>query len=190
MTYQSADFQGQLLLIGRKNRGYPTLITETQNIANALLVDQTTQDLTIALPPLAVRPGKDKTAFTNEVLLLVNRGKGGNLANTVMGGIINSALSQILPPTNTVAPTITYVSGGGGAGTQPGAQYASNTGTWSSPTPTYTRQWLRSGADIAGATAAAYTTVAADAGTNLSCLITATNPNGSTSVVSNAVAIT
>lgn len=188
MSYQAADFQKQLLLIGRKSRRYPRLITETQNIANALLVDTTTRDRTLQLHPLPVRIGRDKSPFTNTVLHLVNRGKGGNLANAAMASILNSSLALILPPTNTVAPQITYVSGGDGPGTQPGAQYAASAGTWN-PTGTRANQWLRSGANITGATAASYTTVAADAGTNLSCRITMTNANGSTSVVSNSVAI-
>lgn len=189
MSVAAADFQNQLLLIGRKNRAYPAMITEVQNIANALGTDTTTRDRTISLHPAPIRVGQDKTPFTNEVNLLVNRGKAGNLANSVMASSLNSALGQILPPVNTLAPTITYVSGGGGAGTV-GAQYASSTGTWQAPTPTYTRQWLRNGANIAGATAASYTVVAADSGTTLSCRITATNPNGSTPIVSNSVPIT
>ena len=42
-------------------------------------------------------------------------------------------------------------------------------------------QWRRDGADIAGATGASYTPVAADDRTALSCRVTASNPAGSTS---------
>ena len=188
MTYQPVDFQRQLILIGLKNRTYPTLVTELQTIGAALNTDTTTHDVTVALPPAAVKPGPGKTAFSNEALLLVNRGKGGNLANTVMSGIINGALGLISPPVNTAAPALQYVSGGGGAGTV-GAQYLCTNGTWSPAATSFTRQWLRNGAAITGATAASYTTVTADGGTNLSCALTAYNAAGEATVTTAAVAI-
>lgn len=188
MSYQIADFSGQMILVGRKNRGYPTLVAELQAIATALNADATTHDVTVTLPPTAVKPGPGKTAFTNEALLLVNRGKGGNLSNAAMATAINAGLSQISPPVNTVAPTITYVSGGTGAGTV-GAQYAGSFGTWSPPATSYARQWLRNGTAIGGATAASYTTVTADGGTSISCQVTGMNAAGEGVAVSNAAAI-
>lgn len=86
-------------------------------------------------------------------------------------------------PTNTVAPSIFIASGDGTVG----SSYACNAGTWVPSGATISRQWLRNGANIAGATATSYTAVAADSGTALSCRVTATNAGGSNSAVSNSM---
>lgn len=187
MSVLAADFQKQLLLVGRKNRRYPRLITELQAISAGLNADTTVHDRTIRLHPAPVRIGRDKTPFTNEVLKVVNKGKAGNLANATMATIINSSLGLISPPVNTVPPAITIQTGDGTAGAT--TLLNSAVGTWS-PTGTPTRQWLRNGANIAGATTITYATTGADSGTNISIRVTMTNANGSTSAVSNAIAIT
>jgi hypothetical protein len=66
------------------------------------------------------------------------------------------------PPTNTAPPTIQMVDG-----VEVGDVLAVTPGTWSG-SPTLTRQWLRDGAAIAAATAAAYSIVAADVGAAVS----------------------
>jgi len=54
-------------------------------------------------------------------------------------------------------------------------------------TPTFTRQWLRAGQPIAAATATAYTLTAADVGRQITCRVTATGTNASTSADSAAI---
>lgn len=54
---------------------------------------------------------------------------------------------------------------------------------------TYSYQWLRDGVAISGATNATYTLVAADAETDVSCEVTATNFVGSNTATSNAVTV-
>lgn len=181
--YQIADFQKQLLLIGKKNRNYPSLAAELNAIAAALNTDTITHDLTIKLPPAAVKPDKKAhTAFTNEVLLLVNRGKGGNLSPLAMSNGITAELSKIFPPVNTTVPAVT----GTGA---VGNTLSCTQGNWTYVPTTYAYQWLRNGANIAGATASTRLLLAADSGTNVSCRVTATNAAGSTPIVSNAIAV-
>lgn len=182
--YQIADFQKQLLLIGKKNRTYPQLAAELNAIATALNTDTITHDLTIKLPPPAVKPDKKAhTAFTNEVLLLVNRGKGGNLSPLAMSNAITAELSKILPPVNTTAP---FVSGTATVG----STLTCTQGNWTYVPTAYAYQWLRNNANIAGATASTRVLVAADSGTNISCRVTATNAAGSTPIVSNAIGVT
>jgi hypothetical protein len=91
MSVQPYDFYYQIILLGKKNPTYPTLVDEMTAIATALQADATTHDLTIQLPPAAVRPSAAQTPFTNQALLLVNRGKGGNLANVTMAAAITNA---------------------------------------------------------------------------------------------------
>lgn len=183
--YQIADFQNQLLLIGRKNRLYPGLAAELNAIAAALNTDPTTHDLTIALPPAAVKPDKKAhTPFTNEVLLLVNRGKGGNLSPLAMSNAITAELSQIFPPVNTTAPAVT----GTGA---VGNTLSCTMGNWTYAPTSYAYQWLRNGATRPGGiTTPTLVLLAADSGTSISCRVTATNPAGAgTPAVSNAIAV-
>ena len=89
-------------------------------------------------------------------------------------------------PANTALPVISGTA-------QQGQSLSSTTGTWTGTAPiTYTRQWRRcdaggaSCANIAGATGASYTLVAADVGATVRVRVTATNSAGSGSADSNA----
>jgi hypothetical protein len=87
-------------------------------------------------------------------------------------------------PVNSVAPAIT--------GTLTvGQTLTCSTGTWSNTPDSYSYQWKRSGAAIAGATASTYVLVGADAGATITCTVTAINsgvPNSATSAATAAVA--
>lgn len=84
-------------------------------------------------------------------------------------------------PANTVAPVISGTA-------ERGEELSSTTGTWSGTgTITYAYQWLRNGAEIAGATASTYTLVAADDNANIRCRVTATDDEGSRSAFSNTL---
>jgi hypothetical protein len=172
-------FAGKLNLIVGSYPFYGNTGAELQAIVAALNPDPTTCDATIQTAPRGLRPGVNgQTPFVNEVLLLINRGKAGNLANTVMADLIDNELSTILPPVNTSAPLATGTT-----------TLSVTTGIWQNSPTSYTYQWLRGGANIAGATAATYVTVGADAGTNVSCRVTAHNPAGSANSTSNAIAV-
>jgi hypothetical protein len=87
------------------------------------------------------------------------------------------------PPVNTIAPV---VSGTGVVG----QTLTTTNGTWSGTLPfTYTYQWQRNGSPISGATSQTYVLVSADAGTNVRCVVTATNSVGTASASSNAIAV-
>ena len=85
-------------------------------------------------------------------------------------------------PVNSVAPV---VSGSTGLGDL----LSCTTGTWAGTSITYTYQWKRGGVDIVGATASTHTIVALDQGTNVTCLVTATNTAGANSQVSNTISV-
>ncbi len=82
-------------------------------------------------------------------------------------------------PVNTVAPAITGTN-------SVGSVLTCSTGTWTYLGDiTYAYQWRRGGSPIGGATASTYTTVSADAGTALTCVVTATTSAGSANATSN-----
>jgi hypothetical protein len=95
-------------------------------------------------------------------------------------GDVWSGDPAVVVPANTVLPVIT-------GSTVVGQTLTASTGTWSNLPTSYTYQWRRGGANIAGATTSTYVLVTADNTTNISVVVTATNANGSASATSAAV---
>lgn len=183
MSYQIADFMGQIALNAAIHAAYPNRAAELNAIAALLATDPTAHDTTIQTAPAGLMPGlPGQSRFTNDILLVVNAGKGGNLTPLAMGNAITAGLSNEIPPVNTTVPAVT------GTGTV-GQTLSVTNGNWTYVPTAYAYQWLRGGATIAGATAATYVLVAADSGTSVSCRVTATNAAGSTPILSNAIAV-
>jgi hypothetical protein len=83
-------------------------------------------------------------------------------------------------PSNSVAPVIS-------GSTVTGGVLTATNGTWAgSPTPTFSYQWKR-GATNVGTSVNTYTTVVADEGFNITCVVTGTNVAGSANATSNAL---
>lgn len=188
MAYQLDDFQAQLNLAIGKFYTDPNEATELNAIRIALGGDATTGDVTLQIPPSGLKPGNPfNSPFVNEILKLINRGKGGNLSTIAMANIIGGIVAS--PPQNVTAPTMTYVTGGSpGAGTV-GATYSNAFGTWNPPVAqlTMSRQWLSGGAQVG--TAATYTFQASDVGNMVLCAVTGTSLAGSTTANSNGVIV-
>ena len=69
-----------------------------------------------------------------------------------------------------------------------GETLSSTTGTWTGTgTITFAYQWRRDNVDISGATSSTYVLVEADDNTSITCVVTATDDVGSTSISSNAI---
>lgn len=81
------------------------------------------------------------------------------------------------PPSNVIAPSLTYASGTGAVG----SIIAMNSGSWvpTSPAPTYARRWFSDGVEIIGATGTSYTARVDDIDHMISGEVTATNASGS-----------
>ena len=183
MSYQIADFAGQVRLNAMIHAAYPNRAAELTAIASALGSDATTHDTTIETAPAGLMPGlPGQSRFTNDVLLVVNAGKAGNLTAAAMAAAITAGLATEIPPVNTVAPVAS------GTGTV-GQNLTVTNGTWTYAPTSYAYQWLRGGAAIAGATSGVYALVGADSGNSVSCQVTAANAAGSTAATSNAIAV-
>jgi len=84
-------------------------------------------------------------------------------------------------PKNTIAPVISGTA-------ERGETLTSTTGTWTGTgTITYAYQWKRNGVDISGATASTYVLVVADDNANMTCVISATDTEGTKSATSNTL---
>ena len=69
-----------------------------------------------------------------------------------------------------------------------GETLSSTTGTWTGTgTITFAYQWKRDNLNISGATSSTYVLVADDDNTSITCVVTATDDEGSTSISSNAI---
>jgi hypothetical protein len=179
------DFTGQIYLNAKIHNANPNRAAELNAIAAALNTDPSTHDTTITRAPTGLQPGQHgNTRFTNDVLLVVNAGKGGNLTPLAMSNAITAELSKIFPPVNTSAPAVT------GTGAVGNTLTVTN-GNWTYVPTSYAYRWQRNGTPIAGAGAAnpTYVLAAADSGTNVACIVTATNAAGATPAVSNAIAV-
>jgi len=85
-------------------------------------------------------------------------------------------------PVNTVAPVAS-------GGTTTGSILSCTTGTWTGTAPIgYTYQWRRDGVNIGGETASSYVLALADDGTDIDCVVTATNDFGTDDADSNVIA--
>ena len=115
----------------------------------------------------------------------------GKVNNTIGWGSVysssNAGRTDIIgttatAPVNTVLPVVsgtTYV----------GDLLTTTDGTWSGSPTSFSYQWKRGATNI-GTNANTYTLVTADAGTNITCVVTATNATGSSPATSNIIATT
>ena len=187
MSFHYADFQGQVALTALIHASNPNLTTEMQAVSTALAADATTHDTTIQTPAAALLIGPAQTRLTNDLLLLVNAGKAGNLPNASMVAAIDGVIGVLSPPGVVDVP---YAS----ANASPpvvGTVASCTTGNWVGTPTSYTYAWYRDGTAIGGATSASYTLVSADVGGHqLTCVVTATNATGATAAPpSNAISV-
>ena len=185
MTVSYSQFQGDVVLTTKIHSAYPNIVTELQAIVTALGSDATTHDRTIETPAAALLIGPAQSRFTNDILLLVNAAKGGNLSPASMAAAIGDfegftekpGLLDIPYASASASPPIV------------GTVASCTQGNWGGMPTSYAYQWLRDGTAIGGATSATYTLVSADVGGHqLTCVVTATNAQGSTAAPpSNAI---
>ena len=121
---------------------------------------------------IVVQPGTQVFKFTPAITVTGTtyylRGTGGYSLVISSGGV--SA------PVNTILPEIT-------GGDIIGSLLTTDDGTWTGSPTSYAYQWKRGATNI-GTNANTYTLVTADAGTNITCVVTATNAIDSTNATS------
>jgi hypothetical protein len=184
MSYMIHDFTQQVTLVYMRNKWNPNRLTIATNLATALNPDPTTRSAEVQTAAVGLRPGNAaNNQMLNDLLLIVNRGKGGNLTPLAMSNAITAALSTINPPVNTAAPVVTATS----LSVAAAGVCSTTVGTWNYVPTSYRYQWYRGGILIAGATTNSHALVVADEGFNISCRVLAENAAGETTMASNAV---
>lgn len=102
--------------------------------------------------------------------------------NQKIGSSYDNNANPTAPPINVQKPVL-------GGSTVLGESITSSQGTWGGSPTQFGYQWKRNGAVLAGETTNAHVVVAADQSRSLTCVVTATNGNGSTSAESLPTAI-
>jgi hypothetical protein len=184
MSYKIADFTGQITLVYMQYKWLPNRLTQATNLATALNPDPTRHSAELQTAAAGLRPGNAANSpMLNDMLLIVNAGKAGNLTPLAMSNAITAALSTINPPANTAAPAATATSLSVAAA---GVVSVTN-GTWNYAPTSYRYQWYRGGTAIAGATTNSHALIVADETFMISCRVTAENAAGVTTIASNSV---
>ena len=178
------DFAGDVAICCKIHYANVNQATEMAAIATALASDNTTHDATIEARSAALTIGPANTRFQNDIILLVNQAKGGNLNNSQIISGLDDALGVAHKPGVIDIP---YAS----ANAKPavvGTVVTVTTGNWTGVPTSYTYAWKRDGSTSLG-TAASYTLIAADIGGHqITCVVTAVNATGSTAAPpSNAI---
>lgn len=198
MSVSYSQFQQEVALQVLKFRWYSTVANPTppaavnaelNAIATALAADTTTHDETIENPASAALRFGDlvNTDFTDLILYHVNKAKAGNLSNATMAQAIDGVTGALAKPGVVDVPFLYGVPPYGN-----GSVLTCTSGNWVGTPSGYTYQFRRDGVNFGSATSTAtYTIVtASDSGHTISCVVVATNGQGSTTApASNGVGI-
>ena len=179
------DLAQQIALRVLQYARYPNATAEIATITAALASDATTHSKVIEEPPAALRINQEvQTPFTDDINILINKGKAGNLSVTQIISALDDAVGVAHKPgvidnpfahPNATPPII-------------GTVCNVTNGNWSGMPTSYTYQWLHAPlAVIAGATASNYTLVAGDIGFGIYCIVTAHNAQGASDGISNII---
>lgn len=185
MSYREPDFAAQIALRVKQYHAYANVPAELSAITTALAADATVHDKTIEVPPAPLTIHHEKhSPFTNDINLIVNKGKGGNLNTSQMISAIDDAVGVAHKPAVIDTP---FVSGAAAHG----SVLTCTQGNWTGAPTSKAYQWKRGGATNIGTNANTYTTVLADVGFGIGCVVTATNATGSTAApLSNLIVVT
>ena len=155
----------------------PVSVTVTEGATATLTVaaqNATGYQWHLAGAPITGATGQ---TYTTAALALSQSGSVYTVVVTGPGGSVTSSQATVTVtaavevPVNTSVPTISGTA-------QEGQTLTVTAGTWTGSPNSFTRQWMRSGAPIAGATAATYTLVTADVGSIVTVGETASNVGG------------
>ena len=185
MSYREPDFAMQIALRVKQYHAYANVTAELAAISTALGADATVHDKTIEAPPAALSIHHDlHSPFTNDINLIVNKGKGGNLNTSQMISAIDDAVGVAHKPAVIDIPFV--------SGLKPnGSVLTCTQGNWTGAPTSKAFQWKRGSSTNVGTNAATYTTVPADVGFGIGCIVTATNATGSTAApLSNQIVVT
>jgi hypothetical protein len=179
MSMREPDLAQQLALRIKQYATYANAATELAAINAALGSDTTTHSKVIEEPPAGLKvlhgnstnvAGAYNTPFTNDINLLINKAKGGNLNQVQIMSALADAIGAAHGPSLIDVPFVSAV----------GSVASVTNGNWGGSPTGYAYAWKRDGATSIGTNVNNYTMVGADTGHQIGCVVSATNANGTT----------
>ena len=179
MSMREPDLAGMISLRIKQYATYANATAELNAIVAALATDTTTHSKVIEEAPAGLKIHVlTNTPFTNDINVLINKAKAGNLNQVQITSAIQDAIGGAHAPGLIDIPFVSAV----------GAAATCTQGNWSGAPSSYAYAWKRDAATAIGTNSTNYTMIGADTGHQIGCIVTATNGNGSTiSPISNTI---
>jgi hypothetical protein len=96
MSYQPADFKSEIAINCAIHKWNPNVKAELTLMSTAVKADLTTHDATIQSALGILQPGLwSNSRYMNDIALIINKGKGGNLTAAQMGAQIDAVVAAL-----------------------------------------------------------------------------------------------
>ena len=90
MSYTPADFAAEIALNGMIHHAYPNVKAELTLMSTAVKADLTTHSAQMETALGILHPGQPtNTRYQNDIALIINKGKAGNLTAAQMGSAMD-----------------------------------------------------------------------------------------------------
>lgn len=96
MSYQPSDFQQEIAINTAIHKWYVNAKAELQLMSTAVKADLTKHDATVETALGILKPGLwTNTRYENDIALIINKGKGGNLTAAQMGAAMDAVVATL-----------------------------------------------------------------------------------------------
>ena len=96
MSYQQSDFAAEIALNGMIHHTYPNVKAELTLMSTAVKADLTKHDTTMETALGILKPGQPTNSrYINDITLIINKGKGGNLTAAQMGAAMDAVVAAM-----------------------------------------------------------------------------------------------
>lgn len=96
MSIQQADFQAEIALNTAIHKWDPNVKAELSLMSTAVKADPTTHDATMQTAGGILQPGwSQNDPYKNDIALIINKGKSGNLTGAQMGAAIDAVVATL-----------------------------------------------------------------------------------------------
>lgn len=96
MSYRVSDFAAEIALNGMIHRWYPNVKAELTLLSTAVKADLTTHSAEMETALGILHPGQPtNTRYQNDIALIINKGKAGNLTPAQMGVAMDAVVAAM-----------------------------------------------------------------------------------------------
>ena len=96
MSYKQSDFAAEIALNGMIHQWYPNVKAELTLMSTAVKADLTTHSAEMETALGILHPGQfTNTRYQNDIALIINKGKAGNLTPAQMGAAMDAVVAAM-----------------------------------------------------------------------------------------------